>query len=159
MKTAIVVISDKSSAGKREDDSGPAIREFIEEAGGSVEAYKIIPDDKKKIVFLLKNLSDRASIDLILTSGGTGFAPRDVTPEATLEAVEKEVPGLPEKMRNDTSEFTEMAYLSRARAGIRRETLIVNLPGNPKAVRQCLDTIIDIIPHGLEVLKGEVTEH
>ncbi len=159
MKTAVVTISDKGAAGEREDASGPAIKNLIVEQGGEIVGYKIIPDDFEQIKDTLYELCDQEKVDLVLTSGGTGFAERDITPEVTQDVIDREVPGLPEKMRSDTSQYTELSYLSRARAGIRSKTLIVNLPGSPRAVKQCLESIIDILPHGIEILQGEITEH
>jgi molybdenum cofactor synthesis domain-containing protein len=118
-----------------------------------------LEDEKEEIKEALIKISDQKKADLILTTGGTGFAARDITPEATLEVIEKEVPGIPEKIRADTISITPQAALSRARAGIRAKTLIINFPGSPKAVRECLESVIDIIPHGVKILKGEITEH
>ncbi len=159
MNAAILIMSDKSSSGEREDASGPVIENFVGEGGGEIKEYRIIPDDYDRIVKELNELSEIDDVEIIFTSGGTGFAPRDITPEATSEVIEKEVPGLPEKMRADTSKFTELTYLSRAKAGIKGDCLIVNLPGKPEAVEQCLESVIDIIPHGLDILRGSITEH
>ena len=159
IKTAVLTISDKGSRGERKDLSGPVLEEMIKEVGGQVTHREIIADEKEEIKDSMIFLSDKKDIDLILTTGGTGFAERDITPEATLEILEKEVPGLPEKMRASTSQITPLAALSRARAGIRNNTLIINFPGSPKAVRECLESIIGIIPHGVKILKGVVTEH
>lgn len=159
IKTAVLTISDKGSRGERKDLSGPVLEDMIKEVGGQVKHREIIADEKEEIKNSLIFLSDKKDIDLILTTGGTGFAERDITPEATIEILEKEVPGLPEKMRAATSEITPLAALSRARAGIRSNTLIINFPGSPKAVRECLESIIGIIPHGVKILKGVVTEH
>ncbi len=159
IRVAIITVSDKGSKGQREDISGQKIREIVETEDWEVVDYQIVPDEKAEITELINQLADNNQADLILTTGGTGFAARDHTPEATLESIEKEVPGLAEKMRSGTSRFTELSYLSRARSGIRKYTLIVNLPGSPKAVSQCLKEIIGIIPHGIKVLQGEITEH
>ncbi|MFW5790889.1 MAG: MogA/MoaB family molybdenum cofactor biosynthesis protein [Bacillota bacterium] len=159
IRVAIITVSDKGSKGQREDISGQKIREMVETEDWEVVDYQIVPDEKSEITELLNKLADNNQADLILTTGGTGFAARDHTPEATLESIEKEVPGLAEKMRSGTSRFTELSYLSRARAGIRKYTLILNLPGSPKAVSQCLQEVIGIIPHGIKVLQGEITEH
>jgi molybdenum cofactor synthesis domain-containing protein len=159
IKTAVLTISDKGSRGERKDLSGPVLEKMIEEVGGEVIHREIIADEKDEIKNSMIFLSDKKEIDLILTTGGTGFAERDITPEATIEILEKEVPGLPEKMRSATSKITPLAALSRARAGIRNNTLIINFPGSPKAVRECLESIIEIIPHGVKILKGVVTEH
>jgi len=159
IKTAVLTISDKGSKGEREDFSGPVLEEMIKEVGGEITDREIIPDEKDEIQDSMIFLADKKKVDLILTTGGTGFAKRDITPEATLEILDKEVPGLPEKMRYVSSKITPLAALSRARAGIRKNTLIINFPGSPKAVRECMEAVIDIIPHGVEILKGIVTEH
>lgn len=159
IRTAIITVSDKGSKGEREDKSGQVIKDMIYEVGGDIIDYKIIPDERAIIKEELEIIADSDKADLILTTGGTGFAKRDITPEATTEVIEKEVPGIPEKMRMDTIQITPMAALSRAKAGIRNKTLIVNLPGSPKAVRECLESIIDILPHGIDILRGNVTEH
>jgi molybdenum cofactor synthesis domain-containing protein len=159
IRTVVLTISDKSAAGKRKDKSGHLIKKMIKAINGKLVYYKIIPDEneiiKKELIFI----SDNDKADLILTTGGTGFAERDITPEATLEVIEKEIPGIPEKMRKDTIDITPMAALSRARAGIRNKTLIINLPGSPKAVEECLEAVIEIIPHGIDILRGNFTEH
>jgi molybdenum cofactor synthesis domain-containing protein len=159
IKTAVLTISDKGSRGERKDLSGPVIKEMMENIGAKIVYEDIIADEKEEIKDALIKISDQKEADLILTTGGTGFAERDITPEATLEVIEKEVPGLPEKIRADTIAITPQAALSRARAGIRAKTLIINFPGSPKAVRECLESVIEIIPHGVKILKGEITEH
>lgn len=159
IRTVILTISDKGAEGKRKDKSGQVIKKMIEIINGKLVYYKIIPDEKKMIKKELRFISDNDKADLILTTGGTGFAKRDITPEATLEVIEKEVPGIPEKMRKDTIDITPMAALSRAKAGIRKKTLIINLPGSPKAVEECLEAVIEIIPHGIDILRGNFTEH
>jgi len=159
IRSVIITVSDKGSKGEREDKSGQVIKEMITEIDGDIVDYKIIPDERAIIKEEMKIIADSDKADLVLTTGGTGFAERDITPEATAEIIEKEVPGIPEKMRMDTVKITPMAALSRAKAGIRGKTLIVNLPGSPKAVRECLESIIDILPHGVDILRGNVTEH
>jgi len=159
IRSVIITVSDKGSKGEREDKSGQVIKEMITEINGDIVDYKIIPDERAIIKEEMKIIADSDKADLVLTTGGTGFAERDITPEATAEIIEKEVPGIPEKMRMDTVKITPMAALSRAKAGIRGKTLIVNLPGSPKAVRECLESIIDILPHGVDILRGNVTEH
>ncbi|HMA60258.1 MAG TPA: MogA/MoaB family molybdenum cofactor biosynthesis protein [Halanaerobiales bacterium] len=159
IKTAVVTISDKGSQGKRKDKSGPVIIEMLKEFEAEKSYYNIIPDELEEIKEELIKLSNKESIDLILTTGGTGFAPRDVTPEATQAIMEKDAPGIADLMRMDTISITKKAALSRAVSVIRNDTLIINLPGSPKAVRECLQAVKDIIPHGIEILKGEVTEH
>jgi len=159
IKTAVVTISDKGSQGKRKDKSGPVIIEMLKEFEAEKSYYNIIPDELEEIKEELIKLSNKESIDLILTTGGTGFAPRDVTPEATRAIMEKDAPGIADLMRMETISITKKAALSRAVSVIRNDTLIINLPGSPKAVRECLQAVKDIIPHGIEILKGEVTEH
>ena len=136
------------------DESGPILRDMVEERlGAEVVAYEIVPDEQPIIEQKLVEWSDERGIDLILTTGGTGFAPRDVTPEATQAVIEREAPGLAEAIRAATLRITPHAMLSRAVAGIRGQTLIVNLPGSPKAVRENLEVILPALPHGLEILK------
>jgi molybdenum cofactor synthesis domain-containing protein len=159
IKTAVLTISDKGSKGKRKDKSGPVIIDMLSELRAEKDYYNILPDEIVEIKNELIKLSDREDIDLILTTGGTGFAPRDVTPEATLAVMEKDAPGIAELMRLETIKITEKAALSRAKSVIRNDTLIVNLPGSPKAVRECLEAIKNVIPHGIDILKGDVTEH
>ncbi|MEC9489490.1 MAG: MogA/MoaB family molybdenum cofactor biosynthesis protein, partial [Halanaerobiales bacterium] len=159
IRTAVLTISDKGSRGARKDLSGPVLKEMMENIGAEIAYEEIIADEKEEIKEALIKIADQKMADLILTTGGTGFAERDITPEATLEILEKEVPGIPEKIRADTISITPQAALSRARAGIRGKTLIINFPGSPKAVRECLQAVIDIIPHGVKILKGEITEH
>jgi molybdopterin adenylyltransferase len=157
MKVGILTVSDKGARGEREDRSGPAIREMIEAAGGEVARAKIVPDDQAEIRAALIAWSDER-LDLILTTGGTGFSPRDWTPEATKSVLERETPGLPEAMRRAGAEKTPTAMLSRAAAGIRGSTLIVNLPGSEKAVRESLAAILPALPHGVDILKGVSAE-
>jgi len=155
----ILTVSDKGSAGLREDISGKVTREMIVSTGNfQVVRYDIVPDEKEIIAGKLINWSDEG-IDVILTNGGTGLAERDVTPEATLSVIEKEVPGIPEAIRIGTLNRTPMAMLSRATAGIRKKTLIVNMPGSPKAVKEYIEIIAPVLPHAVEILKGIVTEH
>ncbi|MGM0549264.1 MAG: MogA/MoaB family molybdenum cofactor biosynthesis protein [Bacillota bacterium] len=159
MRTAIITISDKGAKGEREDKSGKVIRKMISNLKSEIIDYKIIPDEKDLIKKELKRIADNDQADLILTTGGTGFAQRDVTPEATTEIIDKEVPGIPEKMRIDTLKITPLAALSRATAGIRAKTLIINLPGSPKAVEECLGSIIEILTHAIDILRANVKEH
>jgi molybdenum cofactor synthesis domain-containing protein len=121
--------------------------------------HEVVPDDREQIEATLRQFCDEDQVALVLTTGGTGLGPRDVTPEATLAVVEKLVPGLPERMRAATSALTPTAILSRSVAGVRGQTLIVNLPGNPKGVRECLDAVADVLPHALAVLRGEIRDH
>jgi molybdenum cofactor synthesis domain-containing protein len=157
-KIVILTISDKGSLGEREDISGPTIKEMLKDLPGQVIHYEIIPDEKEKIVKVLKMASDELKADLILTTGGTGLSPRDVTPDATLEIIEKEVPGFSEAMRAESLKKTPHAMISRAVSGIRGSTLIINLPGSPKSVRENLSVILPALPHALSKLKGDPTE-
>lgn len=154
----IITVSDKGSKGERIDESGPTIESILKPLGGIVKKYIIVPDEKEEIKLAIKEMTDELNIDLILTSGGTGFSPRDITPEATLEVIEKIVPGIPEAMRAESLKITPKAMLSRAAAGIRKNSLIVNLPGSPKGVRECLNILIPALKHGIEILRGEASE-
>lgn len=151
-KTAIVTVSDSSSEGKREDLSGPAIKDFIEKYGYMVTSMTIIPDDRDIIEKELRRIADEDIANLILTTGGTGFSPRDITPEATLTVSDRLVPGIPEAIRQYSMQFTDKAMLSRAAAGIRKSTLIINLPGSPKAVTESLECIRGPLRHGMDIL-------
>lgn len=157
MKVGILTVSDKGARGEREDRSGPAIREMIEAAGGEVVRVKIVPDEQAEIRAALIAWSDEG-LDLVLTTGGTGFSPRDWTPEATKSVIEREAPGLAEAMRRAGAERTPTAILSRAVAGIRGGTLIINLPGSEKAVRESLAAVLPVLPHGVDILKGRAKE-
>ncbi|MGE5630050.1 MAG: MogA/MoaB family molybdenum cofactor biosynthesis protein [Caulobacteraceae bacterium] len=154
----IITASDKGSKGERVDLSGPTIKEMIEKIGGRVEKYVIVPDEKEDIKATLIDMCDSLQLNLILTTGGTGFSPRDVTPEATLEVIEKHVPGIPEAMRARSLLVTPKAMLSRAQAGIRKKSLIINLPGSPKGVRENLEVILPALTHGIEILTGQASE-
>ena len=154
----IITVSDKGSRGERTDASGPAIEEMIKQIGGRVEKYVIVPDEKKDIKEAIIDMSDKLGLNLVLTTGGTGFSKRDVTPEATLEVIERHVPGIPEAMRAKSLLITPKAMLSRAQAGIRKQTLIINLPGSPKGVRENLEVIIPALKHGIEILTGQASE-
>lgn len=153
---AVLTISDKGSKGERKDVSGPLIEDILKKIEAEVKHYEILPDEKRLIRKNLIKYSKK--VDLILTTGGTGLSPRDVTPDATLEVIEREVPGIAEAMRAEGLKKTRMAMLSRAVAGVKGETLIINLPGSPKAVRENLETILNIIPHAIEKIKGDPTE-
>lgn len=150
-KAAIITASDKGAQGLREDLSGPCIKKILEEANYEVVSVDILPDDRNLIADKLIELSDR-KIPLILTTGGTGFAPRDNTPEATRDVIEKETPGISEAIRAESLKITPRAMLSRAISGIRKQSLIINLPGSPKAVKECLDFILPILEHGLNIM-------
>ena len=150
-KAAIITASDKGAQGLRKDLSGPCIKKILEEANYEVVSIDILPDDRNLIADKLIELSDR-KIPLILTTGGTGFAPRDNTPEATRDVIEKETPGISEAIRAESLKITPRAMLSRAVSGIRKQSLIINLPGSPKAVRECLDFILPTLEHGLIIM-------
>ena len=155
ISVGILTVSDRCSRGEAEDASGPVIRKWAtEQLGAEVKQQAVVPDERELITDTLVSWSDEEAVDLVLTTGGTGFAPRDVTPEATREVIERETPGLAEAMRREGAKATPHAMLSRAAAGIRGQTLIVNLPGSPKAVREGLEVISSALPHGIEILKG-----
>lgn len=154
-KVAIITVSDKGAKGQREDLSGKVIEEMVTN-WADVVSYRIVPDEKDLIKQAIIDEIDRA--DLILTNGGTGLHPRDVTPDATVEIIDKEVPGIAEAMRFTGFAKTKTAILSRAVAGIKGKTLIINLPGSPKAVRESLEVILDALPHAIDKLKGDPSE-
>lgn len=154
MRVAVITLSDSGYAGQREDKSGPAIRAMAEEAGYEVVHTALLPDGVEPLAGELKRLCDGDLADLVLTTGGTGFSPTDLTPEATMSVVERPAPGIAEAMRWQSLQITPRAMLSRAAAGIRGRTLIVNLPGSPKAVKECLEFILPSLGHGLEILRG-----
>lgn len=151
---AVITVSDKGSRGERKDTSGPAICTILEERGWIVEYSNIIPDEKEKIKAELVKCADEMNINLVVTTGGTGFSPRDVTPEATLEVLERRTPGIPESMRAESLKITSKGCLSRSEAGIRGRTLIINLPGSEKAAKENLMAVIDPVSHGIEMLLG-----
>jgi molybdenum cofactor synthesis domain-containing protein len=157
-KAAILTASDKGAAGEREDISGLELEKLLTESGFTVIKRIIVPDERTQIADTLIDFSDNLKADLILTTGGTGFSPRDITPEATKDIIGKEVPGIPEAMRQKSLEITNRAMLSRAAAGIRNRTLIINMPGSPKAVKECFEIIRMVLPHALEILTGTGTE-
>ena len=154
IKTAILTISDRCSKGKQQDLSGQAIADILKDNNFEVYDMRIVPDEADRIGAELIFLSDEAKVDLVFTTGGTGLGPRDVTPEATVSVCEKLVPGLGELMRLKGLEKTPNAILSRSIAGIRKGTLIINLPGSPKAVRECLDIVMPVLPHALKMMRG-----
>ena len=157
---AILTVSTSGSQGQREDTSGQALRDALEPRGYRVVRYEIVTDDREIIAGRLSQWADAPDVDLIVTTGGTGLGLRDVTPEACLSVIDKEVPGLAEAMRAKSLQFTPMAMLSRSVAGIRGNTLIITLPGSTKAVRECLDVVNPVLPHALELLRKEtVSEH
>ncbi len=157
MRVGILTVSDRSARGERVDESGPVVQNIVtQELGAQVARYAIVPDEREASV--LMQWSDELDLDLILTTGGTGFAQRDVTPEATLQVVERRAPGLEEAMRAESLKKTVHAMLSRAVAGIRGQTIIVNLPGSPKAVRENLAVILPALPHAVRLLRGDATD-
>ena len=150
----MLTISDRSARGERPDEGGPLVEQLVVAAGGRVVARAIVPDERTEIEAALKDWADGGALDLILTTGGTGLGARDVTPEATRTVIDKEAPGIAEAMRAAGMASTPMAALSRQVAGARGTTLIVNLPGSPKAVQECLDAVIGILPHAVEMLQA-----
>lgn len=154
---AVITASDKGAKGMREDKSGPLIAEMLL-PWGDVATQEIVPDEVTALAERMKSLADEEKVDLIITTGGTGLSPRDVTPEATLAVIDKEVPGIPEAMRLESLKVTSKAMLSRGMAGIRGTTLIVNLPGSPRAVRENLAVFLPVIDHALEILTGRTGE-
>ena len=154
IRVAILTISDRCARGEREDLSGPAIEEMLPRNVFEVCEGVIVPDEMNEIVERLAEFSDREGVDLVLTTGGTGLSPRDVTPEATAAACERMAPGFGELMRAEGLKKTPNAILSRAVAGIRENTLIINLPGSAKAVRECLGAILPVLPHAIDMLRG-----
>lgn len=158
IKTAILTISDKGSRGERVDGTGPALKSELEKNEFEISYYKIIPDEIEIIEKELIYLSDELKVDLVLTNGGTGFSQRDVTPEATLHVIEKNVPGIGEAMRMKSLAITPRGMLSRGIAGIRGKTLIINLPGSPKGAVENLQFILPAIPHGIAILLGTASE-
>jgi molybdopterin adenylyltransferase len=158
IQVVIVTVSDSAVAGTRADKSGPALRERVEELGWAVHAQELVPDERDQLAGLLRRFADSAQSLVILTTGGTGAALRDVTPEATRDVIEREVPGIAELMRAEGRKSTPFAVLSRGVVGLRGRSLIVNLPGSPKGAVESLDTILKLIPHVMDLLEGR-TEH
>ena len=155
VRVGILTVSDRSSRGERPDASGPALQQQVSELGWQVVKTDIVPDDRATLKEILTRWSDDGRLDVILTTGGTGFTPRDVTPEATLAVVDRLAPGLAEAMRAASLQITPHAMLSRAVTGIRRQTLVVNLPGSPKAARENLAVIQSVIPHAVQLLQND----
>ncbi|MHB1397920.1 MAG: MogA/MoaB family molybdenum cofactor biosynthesis protein [Trichloromonadaceae bacterium] len=153
----VLTLSDKGSRGEREDESGRVLRQMVADLG-SVDRYEVIPDDQERIVQTLVRWVDQDRLDLILTTGGTGLTLRDITPQATARVLDYEVPGLAEAMRAASLQKTPHAMLSRALAGVRRTTLIINLPGSPKGVRENLEVVLPALPHALAKLKGDPSD-
>jgi molybdopterin adenylyltransferase len=154
IRVAIVTVSDSAANGTREDRSGPKLRERVEALGWVVSSYQIVPDESDEISSILRKLADSGEASVILTTGGTGVALRDVTPEATRTVMEREIPGLVEVMRAEGRKITPFAVLARGLAGLRGRSLIVNLPGSPKGAVESLDTIVNLIPHVVDLLEG-----
>ena len=153
-RAAVLTVSDRSFRGERPDAGGPLVAEILNQAGYEIVYTEILPDDLGLIASALRKLTDGNTAELIVTTGGTGFAPRDVTPEATLAVCERLTPGIPEAMRYASMQVTNRAMLSRAQAGIRKQSLIINLPGSPKAARENLEAVLPALEHGLEMLIG-----
>ena len=154
IKIAVLTSSDRCSRGESQDASGPLVSELVKTIGGVTAAYDVVPDEIAAIKAKLVQYCDELKADIVITTGGTGFSGRDVTPEATLQAVERVIPGLPELMRAEGLKKTKKACLSRGVAGIRKNTIIINLPGSPKAVKESLEAVLDLLPHSLEMLRG-----
>ena len=157
MRVAVITSSDSGYAGQREDLSGPIIKQIMEENGYEVVRMTLLPDDRKMLSEEMKMIADEEIAELVLTTGGTGFAARDCMPEATMDIVERPVPGIPEAMRAFSMTITPRAMLSRAAAGIRKSTLIINMPGSPKAVSESLEYLLPSLKHGLEIMTGEAS--
>lgn len=155
LKAGVLTVSDRSSRGQREDLSGPALTQEIRELGWTVKRTDVVPDEREPIKTLLRAWADQDGLDVILTTGGTGFSPRDITPEATRAVMDRPAPGLAEAMRAASLKITSHAMLSRAEAGIRGNTLIVNLPGSPRAALENFAVIAPVIPHAVELLRDE----
>ena len=158
IKTAIITLSDKGAKGEREDLSGRAIFDFIESMGGVIVSYDIIPDEADRLRDILIEKADTGKVNLILTTGGTGLSPRDITPEVTLSISDREVPGFAEAMRQKSLEVTPHAMLSRAVSVMRKRTLIINLPGSPNAVRECLEVIAPALHHAVSKAYGDTSD-
>ncbi|MFH1867987.1 MAG: molybdenum cofactor synthesis domain-containing protein [Candidatus Omnitrophota bacterium] len=156
--SGILIVSDRSHSGVRKDESGQRITEILKDINAESVRYKVVPDDFKIISDALRDWSEREELDLIITSGGTGFSPRDITPEATRAIIQKEAPGLSEMMRVKSAKKTGRSFLSRGVSGIRKKSLIINLPGSPKAVSECLRIILPLLGHAVEVMRGEVKD-
>ncbi|RLE13308.1 molybdenum cofactor biosynthesis protein [Candidatus Aerophobetes bacterium] len=153
MKIGIITVSDSCFEGKREDKSGKTVQQMVASLGRIVE-YRIVPDEKKPLRLALLDLIDKKQVDLLLTTGGTGISPRDITPEVTEELVEKRIPGLGELMRMKTFSSSRTSVLSRAIAGVRGKTLVVNLPGSPRGAKECLGILLPILSHAVDMIRG-----
>lgn len=158
-RVGILTASDKGASGEREDVSGQVIREMMLDIGAEVVEYRVVPDEFDILHDSMVCYCDEYKLDLLLTTGGTGLAKRDVTPEATLAVIDRQVPGMAEAMRAASLEKTKYAMLSRSVVGTRGSTLIINLPGSPKGVRECLEVLTPVLPHALEILSGKMGDH
>lgn len=158
LRVGVITASDKGSRGEREDLSGKVLSDLVHGIEGEVVEYCILPDDQDLLAAKMREWADDLQLDLILTTGGTGFSLRDVTPEATLTVADRLVPGIAEVMRSESLKVTPKAMLSRAIAVLRKRTLIINMPGSPKAVTECWAAIAPALPHGIQILKGEASE-
>jgi len=159
MNAAVITVSDKGFAGKREDVSGPLVADGLRAMGASVLEQIIVPDEEDQIIATLTYLADSGDLDVIITTGGTGLAPRDRTPEATLQVLDRRAPGLAEVLRSEGYKKTPRAMVSRGVAGLRGKCIIINLPGSTKAVRDGMETLKDILPHAIQMAQGEDLEH
>ena len=159
IRAGVVTVSDRGYAGEREDVSGPLLADLLREMGAEVVSLTVVPDERAVIERTLAALADQGLVDLVVTTGGTGPTPRDLTPEATQAVIEREMPGLVEVLRFEGYRKTPLAVLSRGVAGIRGRTLIVNLPGSPRAVREGMETLSPILPHAIKMVRGRDTEH
>ncbi len=158
LRTAIITLSDKGSRGERADESGKVIREMIVASGGRVDHYEVLPDEEARIADTLARLADSGAFELIVTTGGTGVSPRDVTPEATRRVLDRELPGMAEAMRAESMKKTPNAMISRAIAGVRKRTLILNLPGSPRAARENLAVVLPAVPHAVLKIAGDPSD-
>lgn len=158
IRVAVLTMSDKGSKGERNDESGEVIKKMVKDIPAEVIYYEIIPDEIDIIKDRLISISDSEKADIILTTGGTGVSPRDVTPDATLQVIEREIPGMAEAMRMESLKKTPRAMISRAVAGMRKRTLIINLPGSPRGVKENLEVILPALSHAVEKIKGDTSE-
>ena len=157
-RVAILTISDKGSKGEREDRSGPALKEILEKAGFAIASFEVLPDDQPLLEQRLRHLADASRLDLVVTTGGTGVSPRDVTPDATLAVIDRQVPGMAEAMRANSLAKTPHAMLSRAVVGIRGQTLIINLPGSVKGAQENMEALLPALEHALDKIQGDPSE-